>query len=89
MIVAVAIMGMVEVSIDQVINMIAVWNRFVAAARTVDVCRFVLAAIVSWRTGIGIALADGNRMFHHRSASFLVAQVSFVQVIDMPVVFDL
>jgi hypothetical protein len=69
--------------------MISVGNRFVATARAVDVCRFVLATVMSGSTDIGIALADRNRMFSHRTAFLLVAQVSFLEVIDMPFVFDL
>lgn len=88
-IVAMAIMGMVEMPINQVIDMIAVRNCLVAAGRTMDMCRFVVATIVSRRAGIRIALADGNRMFSHHSAFLLVAQVPFVQVIDMSIVFDL
>jgi hypothetical protein len=80
---------MVKMSIYQVIDMVAVRNCLVAAGRTVDVCSFVLAAVVARRTDIGILLADRNRMFSHRTAFFLVAQVSFVQIIDMPIVFDL
>ena len=37
MIVAVVAMRMVKVSFHYVINVIAVWNRFVSAIRTVDV----------------------------------------------------
>jgi len=76
-------------SIDQVIGVIAVRNCFVAAGGAVDVRGFVLAAVVPWRTDIGILLADRNRMFSDRTALFLVAQVSFVEIIDMPFVFDL
>ncbi len=82
-------MGMMEMPSDQVIGVITVGNCLMAAARTMDMSRLVLAAVVSWSTSVGIAFADRNRVLCHGSVGFLVAQVTVVQVIDVPVVLDL
>ena len=81
--------GMMEMSSDQVIGVITVGNCLMAAARTMDMSRLVLAAVVSWSTSVGIAFADRNRVLCHGGVGFLVAQVTVVQVIDVPVVLDL
>jgi hypothetical protein len=83
------VMGMVKMSIDQVVDVIAVRNRLVAAAKAVNMSRFVLAAVMSRRTVIGIALADRNRMLRHHTALFLVTEVSVVRVINVSIVLDL
>jgi hypothetical protein len=81
--------GMMEMPGDQVVDVVAVGDCLVAAARAMDVSRLVLAAVVPWGTSIGVALADWNRMLCYRSVAFLVAQMAVVQVIDVPVVLDL
>ena len=48
MIVAVAIMGVMKVSIDDIINVIAMGNRFVSTPRAVHMVCIVSAACMLW-----------------------------------------
>ena len=58
MIVTVAVMRMMEVSGDQVVDVIAVRDRLVATAGTVNVFRFMVAAVVTGSAGSRILFAD-------------------------------
>ena len=57
MVIAVIAVGMMEMSGDQVVDVIAVGNRLVAAVRPVNVSRFVAVALVTGRTSVRIVLA--------------------------------
>jgi hypothetical protein len=87
-VVAMIAVRMVEVPADQIVRVVAVGNRLVAAARPVDVSRLVAAALVAGCANIGIVLADCNRMLR-RATIFLVAQAAVVQIVDVPVMLDL
>jgi hypothetical protein len=54
MVVAVIAMRMVQMSVDQVINVIAMWDRFVSTTRTVNMIGVVTTAIMRRRAGIWI-----------------------------------
>jgi hypothetical protein len=56
-------MGMMQVPIDQVVDMVAMWHGLVAAALTVLVAPLMAAAIVIRRAGVGIAAAHFDHMF--------------------------
>lgn len=58
-IVAVAVVGVVEVAIHEVVDVIAVGYGFVAAVQAVAVALFVSAAGVVWCAGHGVAFVDG------------------------------
>jgi hypothetical protein len=62
MIVAVVAVRVVQVAVDQVVDVIAVWNRFVAAARPMHVARFVRAAGMTGRASVRIAVAQADRV---------------------------
>jgi hypothetical protein len=87
-VVAVIAVRMMEMPGNQIIDVIAMGNRLVAATRPMDVPRFVAAALVAGRTNVRIVLADGDRMLCG-VAIFLVAQAAVVQIVDMSLVFDL
>ena len=53
-------MGMVQMPVNQVVDMIAVGHGFMAAAWAMDVRLVVTAAIVIWRARGRIALVDVN-----------------------------
>ncbi len=76
-----------QVPIDQVVDVIAVGNRLVAALRTVDVGRRMIAACVLRRAIGGIFLGDVEGMFFD-GTPFGVVQVAVVQVIDVIAVLD-
>jgi hypothetical protein len=88
MVITVIAMGMVEMPIDQVVEVIAVRNRLMAAARAMDMFCIMATALMPRRTRIRITLANRNRVLCHSNV-FLMAKVALVQVIDMPFVFDL
>src|SRR2546423_15542858 len=78
---------MVQVTIHEVIAVIAMRDAFMAAAGTVLVPALMTGTLVPVRTSIWIVLADGNRVFSY-FAGLLMVQVPVVQIIDMPFVAD-
>jgi hypothetical protein len=85
MIVAMVAMWMVEMTLYQVIDMIAVRNCFMATTGTVLVAFFMLSAIVPRSALCRIVSADRNLVLVH-AIGFHVMQVSVVQVIHMIIV---
>jgi hypothetical protein len=81
-VIAMVPVGMMEVAIDQVIDVIAVRYGFVPASRAVDVARVMGAAIVVRRTLIRVFCADLERVFVDVIAMRMV-QMSIMQVIDV------
>jgi hypothetical protein len=59
-IVAVVAMGMVQVTIHQVIDVIPVWHCLVAAVRTVNVRLVMFRTFVAWCAFLRIRRADLN-----------------------------
>ena len=86
-VVAVVAVGVVQVAIDQVIDVVAVRHRFVAAAGAVAVALGVLAAVVAGRAGRGVGAPDRQGVLLDRAA-VLVVQVAVVQVVGVAVVLD-
>lgn len=82
------VVRMVQVSIDEVIDMVAVRNGWVSATWSVNVSRFVSRADVTAGASRGVRFGDVQRMFFYLSRASGVVQVSIVQVVDMAVVFD-
>ena len=87
MVVAVVAVRVVQVPIDEVIDVVAMWHRFVTAAGAMDVSCFVAAAVVVGRAGVRVGGADGDAVFIDVVA-VRVVQVAVVQVIDVAVVLD-
>jgi hypothetical protein len=87
MVVAVIAVGMVQVALDQVIEVIAVRHRLVAAPRTVSVAGLV-ALVVAGCAALGVLRADLQRVFLHQRGADRMVQVAVVQVIDVPLVLD-
>lgn len=83
MIVAVVSVGMMEVTIDEVVDVIAMGNGFMAAARTVDVTVFVTGLVIVVLATVGVGLGNGNDVFFDDSVGFLVMQVTIVKVVDV------
>ena len=86
-IVAVIAVGMMEVPVDQVIDVVAVRNCRVAAVGTVLVPLVVFAASMLGRACGRIGRADGQLVFFNLPAIHMV-QVPIMQVINMVVVQD-
>ncbi len=87
MVVAVRPVGVVQVAEHQVVGVVAVGDRVVAAARAVDVVGLVGAARVVGRTGRGVRRADRERVVVDVVAVCAV-EVAVVEVVDVAVVLD-
>ena len=86
-VVAVVAVRVVQVAIDEVIDVVAVRDRGVAAIRPVDVPSFVACAGVA-RGAVGGVSGGHREGVFLDGAVFLVVHVPVVQVIDVPLVDD-
>lgn len=88
MVVAVAVVLMVQVAIDQVIDMVAVRDRRVSASRSVHVVGRVGRAGMSAGAGGWVMSRDLQDMLFDHPVEGRVMQVSIVEVVDMSIMFD-
>jgi hypothetical protein len=88
MVVAVAIVLVVQVAIDQVIDMVAVRDRRVSASGSVHVVGRVGRAGMSAGAGGWVVSRDLQDMLFDHSVEGRVMQVSIVEVVDMSIMFD-
>lgn len=86
-VVTVAIMLVVQMPVDQVVDVIAVGHRRVTAVGAVHVVTFVSATVVALGAGVGVGAADLDAMFVYMIAVGMM-QMSVVEVVDMSVVLD-
>jgi hypothetical protein len=82
MVVAVVAVGVVQVPIDEIVDVIAMGHRLVAASRTMHVTRLVPAALVRRRTGIRVLRRHLDRVFID-VARVHVVQVAVVQIVHV------
>src|SRR5438067_13097150 len=87
-VVAVVAGGVVEVAADEIIGVVAVGDRLVAAAGAVDVALHVPAAGVRRGAGVRVGRADRQGVLAHRAVGLGVVQVAVVQVVGVAVVLD-
>lgn len=80
MVVAVVAVRMMEMTVDEIIDVIAVRHRFMAASRTVNMARLMAAAVSG--TYIWIGRAHFEPVFVHM-ITVRVMQVAVVQIVDM------
>lgn len=88
MIVAVIAVRMVQMSIDQVIDMIAMRDCFVATVWTMNMAGVMAGALVGRRARSRISVADFDDVFFHRAIRVHVVQMSVVQIVDMITMLD-
>jgi hypothetical protein len=88
MVVAVAIVLVMQVAIDQVIDMVAVRNRRVSASRSVHVVGRVGRAGMSAGAGGWVMSRNLQDMLFDHPVEGRVMQVSIVEVVDMSIMFD-
>jgi hypothetical protein len=86
-VVAVIAVLVMQVAGDQVVDVITVGNRRVAAVGVMTVRFLVLAAIVPRRAAAGITAAHADVMLFHAAVVDMM-QVTIVQIIDVAVVAD-
>ena len=87
MIVAMVAMLMMQVSLDEVVGVVAVRDRLVAAVGTVLVACVVATARVIWRAGARIGLRHRDRVIVDVPLVRMM-HVPVVQVVRMPLVRD-
>lgn len=86
MVVAVAVMDMMQAAVYQVVDVVAVGHGFMAAIRTVDVIGGVAGALAMGAL-VGIGGADVDDVLIHVIAMHVV-QVAVVEIVDVPVMLD-
>jgi len=87
-IVAVAVMLEVEMPIDDVAGVVAVWHRLVATTRAVDMVGRVRGTDVAVRATRRVGVADRQRVLLNLPIRGQVVQVAVVDVINMVTVTD-
>ena len=87
MVVAVVAVRMMQMAIDEVIDVVAMRHRFVAAARAMHVAGFVAVAVMVGGADVRVGGADGDGVFIDVVA-VRVVQVAAVQVINVAFVCD-
>jgi hypothetical protein len=87
MIVAMTVMGMVEMVIYQIIDMIGMRHRRVSTRRAMLVISLMTVTVVLWRAGSRVVTAGFDLMFNHAFGGHMM-QVTIVKVIAVAIVFD-
>lgn len=87
MVVAVVAVRVVQMTINEVVGVVAMRYGFVSAAGAVYMSRFVAVAVMIWGADVRVGGADGDAVFIDVVA-VRVVQVAIVQVIDVAFVFD-
>jgi hypothetical protein len=85
-IVAVVVVLMMQVTVDEVVRVVAVRDRFVSAGRTVLVIRGVLGRVVG-RAGGGVLRVDRECVVVD-VVTVHVVQVAIVEVVGVAIVLD-
>lgn len=87
-VITVAVVGVMQVAVDQVADVIAVGYRFVAAAGAVDVIGGMAAADVAGRAAVGVLGRNFDGVMLDGAALLLMVKMAVVQIIDMVAVLD-
>lgn len=87
MVVAVAVVGMVQMAVHQVVDVISVRHRLVAASGSVGVIGTMPAALVTAGAGGRVGLIDTDRVLAHVLFVRMV-EVAVVQIVHMTLVND-
>jgi hypothetical protein len=75
---------MVQVSVDQIISVITVWNRLMTTAGAMSMRRLMVAASVLRRAAIRIRGSDFDHVFIDMTVVHMM-QVAVVEIIDVAV----
>ena len=87
MVVAVVAVRVVQMTINEVVRVVAMRYGFVSAAGAVYMSRFVAVAVMIWGADVRVGGADGDAVFIDVVA-VRVVQVAVVQVVNVAVVLD-
>jgi hypothetical protein len=85
-IITVVAVGMVQVTVDEIVHMVAMRDRFVTAARSMNVSSIMSGAAMVGRATIRILVAHFNPMFVHMIGVRMVkmAIVEIIHVVAVP-----
>lgn len=83
-----AIVLMMQMPVDEVVNMVPVGHSLMPTARTVHVIGRMAGAAMSTGTRLGIARRYSDRVFFYLPFRVLVMEMAVVQIIDMVPVLD-
>jgi hypothetical protein len=83
MVIAVALMLVMQVAIDQIIDVIAMRDGRVSTVRTMDVVCGMTAAGVATRAIVRMGGVDIERMLFNHSLRCLMVQMAIVQIVHM------
>jgi hypothetical protein len=87
-IVAVVAVGVVQVPVDEVVDMVAVWHRLMPTTGAVLVAGLVAVAMMVGSAAIGILRTEFQDMLLDEHGTGWMVNVTVVKVIDMPLVLD-
>jgi hypothetical protein len=82
MVIAMAIMRVMQVIADEIVDVVSVGHGFMTAARPVDVIRSMSATMMVGRAARGIVGADFQHVLIHMIAVHMM-QMAIVQIVDM------
>ncbi len=86
MVVAVVTVRVMQVTVDKIIDVIAVGYRFVSTSGAVNMVDSVAPTSMRWRASRGIGLTNGDRVLLDLPIGQDVMEVAVVQVVDVTLV---
>ncbi len=86
--VAVAVVRVMQVAIDEIVDVIAMRHRIVSTAGAVNVIGRVAGARMAVAAGRGIRGCHGEVVLHNDAVGFLMMQMAVMQVIDVATVLQ-
>jgi hypothetical protein len=86
-VVATISVGMVQVTVDQIVDVVAMWHSLVTAPGAMNVVGRMRTAVVAWRALVGIVRADFELVLVYVIAMRMV-QVAIVKIIDVIAMLD-
>lgn len=86
-VVAMISVGMVQVAVDKIVDVVAMWHGLVTASGAMNVAGRVSTAVVAWRALVRISHADFEPVLVYVVAMRMV-QVPIVEIIDVIAMLD-
>ncbi len=86
-IIAMITVRMVEVPVDQIVNVVTMWDCLVTAVRAMPVRRIMSAATVVRRTAIGICCSYFDHVFIDATVVQML-EMAMVEIIDVPLMLN-
>ena len=87
MVITVITMRVVQVPIDEVVDMVPMWDRFMPTARTMNVALLMASAAVIRRAGGGVLFCHLELVFIHM-VSMHVVEMAVMEIVHMVPMLD-